>query len=68
MEENWQKVCCACGESKWVFQDFYRDKKRKDGFYARCKRCHIDGTTRRNEAKRLGICHTCRQPLPSDRS
>jgi len=36
---NIKKICIACLELKPI-TDFYKDKRAKDGYYARCKVCH----------------------------
>lgn len=35
------KTCTKCGETK-PLEDFYSDKRRKDGRYSHCKPCHLD--------------------------
>ncbi len=40
MEENKEKICKKCGESKPATTEyFYRDKKMKDGLFRVCKAC-----------------------------
>jgi len=37
------KVCRDCGFEKST-EDFYKNKKTRDGLYTRCKECHLDVT------------------------
>jgi 5-methylcytosine-specific restriction endonuclease McrA len=37
------KVCTTCKVKK-SFYDFYKDKRKKDGLYPRCKSCHLKCT------------------------
>lgn len=33
------KICSICKEEK-EYKEFYKDKRKKDGLYSSCKRCH----------------------------
>ena len=39
------KSCCRCG-NVFPLSEFYRDKRRKDGRYPRCRRCHAEAVRR----------------------
>lgn len=38
-------MCSACGEEK-PREEFYKDKRRKDGLHSRCKVCHLKAVRR----------------------
>lgn len=57
------KECTTCGETK-PHSEFYRDAKRPDGLYSRCKSCHRAATDRwkaENRSKVNEIARASRQ-------
>lgn len=40
------KQCCSCKQWKIREKDYYKDKRKKDGFYNNCKKCHKKNTNK----------------------
>jgi len=45
------KICTVCGNTL-PLTDFYKEKRVKDGRYAKCKKCHIEITQGRFNANK----------------
>lgn len=54
------KTCCTCKVSL-PLSEFYRDKRRTDGLYGRCKRCHLDATKRYAQEHHAESAETARR-------
>jgi hypothetical protein len=48
-----EKRCSMCGKKKTLKNDYYKDKRTYDGYYARCKDCHNGYAKRDPERARM---------------